>query len=170
MSAPTLATERLTLRPIRYDDFPAYATFLATDRAWGMGGPHGVRTAWEYFCNDTAQWTLLGMGGLMIVPHGTDAPAGQVAVCHGPIFPEPELGWFLYAGQEGKGYATEAARAMRDWAFDTRGLTTLVSYIDPVNTASVRVAERLGGVRDPDAATPFDEPDLVFRHSRGARR
>ncbi len=77
-----------------------------------MGGPHGIRTAWEYFCNDTAQWTLFGHGGLMIVPNGMDTPIGQVAVCHGPIFPEPELGWFLYAGHEGKGFATEAAAAV----------------------------------------------------------
>lgn len=169
MTAPTLTTDRLTLRPLQYADFPAYAAFLATDRAWGMGGPHGVRTAWEYFCNDTAQWTLLGMGGLMIVQHGQDAPVGQVAVCHGPIFPEPELGWFLYAGHEGKGYATEAATALRDWAFGSRGLTALVSYIEPANAASIRVAERLGGVPDPDAPTPFDEPDLVYRYLPGGR-
>lgn len=168
--APTLTTDRLTLRPLRWEDFADYAAFLATDRAWGMGGPHGLRTAWEYFCNDTAQWVLFGHGGLMIVPNGSDAPVGQVAVCHGPIFPEPELGWFLYAGQEGKGYASEAARALRDWAFDVRGLVTLVSYIDPGNAASVRLAERIGGVLDPDAATPFNDPDLVYRHMPGARR
>ena len=168
MTAPTLTTERLTLRPLRYEDFPAYAAFLATDRAWGMGGPHGVRTAWEYFCNDTAQWTLLGMGGLMIETKG-GAVIGQSAVCHGPIFPEPELGWFLYDGHEGQGYATEAAAAMRDWAFGPRGLTALVSYIERANAASIRVAERLGGIIDTDAATPFNEPDLVYRYHPGGR-
>ena len=152
---------------MRYEDFPAYAAFLASDRAWGMGGPHGVRTAWEYFCNDTAQWTLLGMGGLMIVPRGQTEPVGQVAVCHGPIFPEPELGWFLYDGHEGEGYATEAARALRDWAFDVRRVPTLVSYVDPGNAASARVAERLGAVLDQTAPSP-DPGDLVYRHRRAA--
>jgi RimJ/RimL family protein N-acetyltransferase len=111
---------------------------------------------------------LLGLGGLMIeTQDGT--VIGQSAVCHGPIFPEPELGWFLYAGYGGQGYATEAAAAMRDWAFGTRRLTALVSYIERANAPSIRVAERLGGVIDPAAATPFDEPDVVYRYHHRAR-
>jgi RimJ/RimL family protein N-acetyltransferase len=58
---------------------------------------------------------------------------------------------------------------MRDWAFGPRGQTNLVSYIDPKNTASIRVAERLGGVIDPDAATPWEDPDLVYRYHPGGR-
>jgi RimJ/RimL family protein N-acetyltransferase len=167
MTAPTLHTARLTLRPPRMEDFPAYRTFLMSDRARYMGGPHDAPMAWNWFCNDTAQWPLLGMGALMITEGG--AAIGQVAVCHGPIFPEPELGWFLYGGHEGVGYATEAATAMRDWAFGTRGLTTLVSYVDPVNAASARVALRLGAVIDPAAATPDNDPCTVYRHLAGGR-
>lgn len=164
MIAPTLHTRRLTLRPLRYEDFPAYAAFLASQRSIYMGGPHLGRTAWDWFCNDTAQWALLDMGALMIWPDGSDVPVGQVAVCHGPIFPEPELGWFLDDDGLGKGYATEAAAAMRDWAFDTRGLATLVSYIDPRNAASVGVAVRVGGTLDPLAVTAGGDPDLVYRY------
>ncbi len=164
MIAPRLNTERLSLRRPAMEDFPVYAAFLAGKRSIFMGGPLPERRAWSWFCNDVAQWTLLGIGGLIIVRRDEDTPIGQVAVCHGPIFPEPELGWFLFDGHEGKGYATEAARAMRNWAFRRRGLTSLVSYIDPENAASIAVAERLGAARDPGAATPFDEPTLVFRH------
>jgi len=61
-------------------------------------------------------------------------------------------------GHEGRGYATEAALALRDWAF------SLVSYIAPGNAASVAVAERLGARLDP--AAPRTVPaDLVYRHS-----
>ena len=163
---PQLSTDRLTLRPARMDDLPDYTAFLATDRCRYMGGPHPAREAWNWFCNDTAQWALLGMGGLLIVPRGAASAVGQVAVCHGPIFPEPELGWFLYDGHEGKGYATEAAALMRDWAFGPRGLTALVSYVDPANTASARVARRLGAEIDPNAATPDNTPTDVWRHRR----
>ncbi len=46
----------------------------------------------------------------------------------------------------GKGFATEAARRIRDYARDDLGWTTVVSCIDPANSASIRVADRLGAV------------------------
>ena len=69
---------------------------------------------------------------------------------------------------EGKGYAFEAAQAARAHAFDVLGWETAVSYIDPGNARSIELAERLGAVRDPEAA-PFHEGDLVFRHSAPGR-
>jgi RimJ/RimL family protein N-acetyltransferase len=166
MIAPTLHTARLVLRPMVMGDFGAYAAFLATDRARHMGGPYDLRGAWGMFCHDIALWALAGHGALMIDTEAGET-VGQVGVNAGPLFPECELGWLLYAGQEGRGYATEAATALRDWAFAVRGLPTLVSYMDPANLASARVAERLGARLDPDAARqPGDEADLVYRHHR----
>ena len=52
---------------------------------------------------------------------------GQVGINHGPRFPEKELGWLLHEGYEGQGYATEAARTLRDWAARALGLYDLVS-------------------------------------------
>ncbi|MFV2033696.1 MAG: GNAT family N-acetyltransferase [Halocynthiibacter sp.] len=57
----------------------------------------------------------------------------------------------------------EAALAMRRWAFDVRKLDTLVSYVDPENLRSRKLAERLGAKLD-DAAIRQDPTDLVFRH------
>jgi len=166
-SIPVLETERLTLRAHTMGDFQAYAAFCASDRSRYMGGPFAVTKAWNWFCNDTAQWALLDMGGLLIDRRDTGETIGQVSLCHGPIFPEPELGWFLFDGHEGHGFAVEAATALRGWAYGKRGLTTLVSYIDIENARSIAVAERLGATRDPAAALP--EGDLpsdtyVFRH------
>lgn len=159
---PTLQTSRLVLRLPVITDFPAYRDFVTSPRAQGMGGPHDAATAWDWFCNDVAQWSLLGLGGLTVTLKGK--PIGQVAVCHGPNFPEPELGWFLFdAANEGQGYASEAAAALRDWALGPRGLDTVVSYIDPANIASQRLAERLGGRLDLGAATPGGMTCLTYR-------
>ena len=57
---------------------------------------------------------------------------------------ETELGWLLAREHWGRGYATEAALALRDWAFAERGLTRLISLIAPTNLRSIHVAERLG--------------------------
>ena len=165
MTAPTLHTPRLTLRAPEMADFAAYRAFVTSDRSRFMGGPHDAATAWSWFCNDAAQWPLLNMGGLTVLRG--DQQIGQVALCHGPIFPEPELGWFLFDGFEGQGFATEAATALRDWAFGPRGLTTIVSYIDAANTASQAIAGRLGGVVDPAAATPDGMTTLVYRFAKG---
>ena len=167
MTPPILTTARLVLRPATMADFAAYAAFLTTDRTEYMSGPLDLAKAWDWFCNDVAQWSLLDMGALVVAHQGR--VVGQVAVCHGPIFPEPELGWFLYdQADEGQGFVTEAATALRDWAFGTRGLPTLVSYIDPDNRRSIALAQRLGAVLDPNAADPGDGPTLVYRYGRSA--
>lgn len=88
---------------------------------------------------------------------------GQVGISYGPLFPEWELGWFLFPEAEGQGFAYEAAIALRAWGKDERRLETLVSYIDPENTRSARLAERLGARLDASAKRP-DPTDLVYRH------
>ena len=161
---PTLTTSRLILRPPVHADYPAYAAFLASPRSVHMGGPFTGWAAWGMFCHDVACWQLFGHGALMIDLRETGECVGQVGINHGPQFPEKELGWLLYAGYEGQGYAFEAARALRDWAFAERGLPTLVSYCDGANARSIAVAEKLGAVRDP-AAPKQDPEDVVFRHA-----
>jgi hypothetical protein len=81
------------------------------------------------------------------VPEGS--PVVRAAVEAGRlVWSEPELGWQLQIEAEGKGYAFEAAIAMRDWAFQVRKLKTLVSYIGPDNARSIRLADRLGATLD----------------------
>lgn len=160
---PTLETERLLLRPQTMDDWPAYASLMMSGHAVHIGGPHTLEDAWGLFCHDLAQWPLLGQGGLMIESRETKLCLGQVGISYGPLFPEHELGWLLYPGAEGKGYAYEAAGAMRDWAFAVRGLETLVSHIDPENHRSRKLAERLGAELELDPERPGPEV-LVYRH------
>ncbi|MBB2836348.1 MULTISPECIES: GNAT family N-acetyltransferase [Rhizobium] len=162
--AITLRTERLFLRKPEINDFEAYAGLMASPRSAGMGGPFDLRAAWGMFCHDVALWQLFGHGALMIELAEKGECVGQVGINHGPLFPEKELGWFVYDGHEGRGYATEAALALRDWAFSALKLPSLVSYIAPGNTASVAVAERLGARLDPTAPRT-DPADLVYRHS-----
>lgn len=166
MPAPTLTTARLVLRPYQMGDFADFAGFVASDRTAHMGGPYqgaqAVATAWAWFCNDVAQWALRGMGGLMIALQGR--LLGNVTLCQSPDFPEPELGWALFApADEGQGYAREAARALLDWALGARGLATVVSYIDAGNAPSRRLAADLGGVVDASAATPNGAQTMVYR-------
>ncbi len=161
---PTLHTERLTLRPYQRSDWEAYRAFAASDRTKYMGGPIDEAKAWGWFTNDTASWALYGFGNLAIDLDGMQV--GFAGLVQPPNFPEPECGWALFAGHEGKGYASEAAAAMIAHTFATTKLDTIVSYVDPDNAASAAVAQRIGGIEDPNAKGPFGDTNRIFRYMR----
>ncbi|WP_417689477.1 GNAT family N-acetyltransferase [Roseibium sp.] len=163
MIIPKLETERLILRPQTHDDWPAYRELMMSERAKGMGGPHAESFAWGMFCHDLVQWQLFEVGALMVDYKTTGRCVGQAGINSGPLFPEYELGWFVYGEAEGKGYAFEAASVLRTWALKERKLPTLVSYIDKDNLRSRALAERLGASVDVTAESP-DPEDLVYRH------
>ena len=60
------------------------------------------------------------------------------------VLPAVEVGWRLARGAWGRGLATEGAHAALDHAFGPLELKSVISVIDPANTRSVRVAEKLG--------------------------
>ena len=163
--APTLRTDRLVLRPHRRDDWPAYAAFMASDRAAPIGGPFGTLAAWGWFCSDHGQWALTGTGALAVDRDGE--MVGQVVLNDLPTFPEFELGWLAFEGQEGRGYLSEAAAAFLGWIRAEVRPPSLVSYVSPDNARSLALAERLGAVRD-DAAPAPDPDDVVMRHEVAA--
>jgi RimJ/RimL family protein N-acetyltransferase len=63
-------------------------------------------------------------------------------------WPECEVIWGLAPSARGQGYATEAGRRSRDFAYQQLGWTTLISCIAPENAPSQRVAARLGATRE----------------------
>ena len=79
-----------------------------------------------------------------------------------PFQPCVEVGWRLVREAWGHGYATEAARACLDHAFDTLALDEVVSFTAVVNVPSRRVMERLGMHHDP--AEDFDHPAVPAGH------
>jgi RimJ/RimL family protein N-acetyltransferase len=164
-TVPTLITQRLRLRPLTIGDYGVYAAVMQSERAVHMGGPLDDREAWGMFCHCMGSWSMFGHGALMAEIAATGDAVGMVSINSGPLFPEDELGWFLFEGFEGRGYATEAAQALRDWAFEDRRLKTLVSYFSPENSRSVAVSARLGGVLD-QYAQVLDPTDIVYRYSR----
>lgn len=165
--APIIETQRLRLRGHIESDFDHFADMFASERSRFMHGPLTRRQAWFAFCGDIAQWQLFGHGAWGVERIGDGAFVGQVALNKPPHFPELELGWFVMDGFEGKGYAMEAAMAARDYAYVEMGRDTLVSYIDPLNTRSIALAERMGATRDDAAERPDGETldeCLTYRH------
>lgn len=162
---PVLQTERLTLRAPVLDDFEPYAAVLMSERARHIGGPTDRHLAWLDFGSETAGWILRGYGAFAMERREDGRFLGLMILHWEDGDPERELGWVLTEEAEGHGYGFEAARAARDHAYGPLGWTTVVSYIEPENTRSIRLAERLGATRDAAAQKPREAPDcLVYRH------
>lgn len=83
----------------------------------------------------------------------------RLAAAHGPDAPPSvgELGWVFSPAYAGRGLATEAARALVDLGFGHYPLHRLMAQLDPRNTASARLCERLGMRHE--AHTREDFPD-----------
>ena len=160
---PVIATERLRLRAPHIADFPIYARFLI-DTDLDAADDDMREEAWLDFCQIAASWPLRGFGS-WTADDRRGRTVGAVVLNHEFGDPEVELGWAVAEGAEGQGIATEATRAVRSHLFGAMGFATLVSYIDPVNTRSIAVAERLGAVRDAKAEAALNDEILVYRHS-----
>jgi RimJ/RimL family protein N-acetyltransferase len=146
-----LCTERLVLHPVTADD---HAVLLAH---WGApdvrrflfdGAMLSAAEISEAIEDSTRDFGRAGYGLWLI--HEKD-PAGLVGTTG--LRPLEDIGleifYSLAPGSWGKGYATEAARAVLDHALGPLGLPEVLAEVDEGNTASIAVIERLG-------MTPFD--------------
>ncbi len=86
---------------------------------------------------------------LAITIRPNDTVRGVIKIhCQFAKIREWEIGWAVHPEEWGKGYATEAARYVMDWAFHQFNLHRIVAYCHANNVASVRVMEKLGMHRD----------------------
>jgi RimJ/RimL family protein N-acetyltransferase len=141
--APELVTERLVLRGWRDSDLEAYAEMAADPEVMRhLGGPMDRAGAWRLMALYAGHWALRGYGNWVVEREGVTI--GRCGLWRPEGWPGLELGWKLARGAWGHGYATEAARAAMDWAWNELRAPRLISIVDPENTPSARVAERLG--------------------------
>ncbi|MBA84819.1 MAG: GNAT family N-acetyltransferase [Rhodobacteraceae bacterium] len=166
-NAPTLETDRLILRgPHRKDAEPLMDFLCDQDRAKGFGAYDNRSDAWRWFALNIGHWHLHGYGYLTIEDKASGQAAGITGIWNPHGWPEPELGWVVFADFEGKGIAHEAALRAREWAYapDGLGMTTLTSNIVPGNVRSIALAERLGATFERKYQNVHMGEDLLYRH------
>jgi RimJ/RimL family protein N-acetyltransferase len=174
-----LRTERLLLRLPRLEDAaeaagmlgdPEVMRFLGGETVPAEAAPAVVEkwiARWEdNGCGpfsivrlEDGRW--LGRSGILVWDvrtwtHTTFANAGEHA--------QPELGWALAHEHWGRGYATEAVRAVREWAYGELDVRRLVSVIRPDNIRSRRLAERLGATPGETVSLFDGGPHVVWEH------
>ncbi len=160
---PVLETQRLVLRGPEPGDYPNFKATFASYRSRFMGGPLNPYEAWMLYAAEIGHWEIRGFGMWMIHLRETDETLGMAGGWFPPKWPEREIAWFIWPERTGHGYALEATHRARQYFYDVAGWETAVSYLDPKNLDSIRLAERLGATRD-KVATSVDGSDVVYRH------
>ena len=161
MTGPVLQTERLTLRPLAIEDFPRWAEMMADPVASKfLGGVQPASTAWRGFMSMAGAWSLTGISMFSLIERDTGLWLGRIGPWTPHGWPGTEVGWGLHPDAQGKGYGVEAATATLDYAFDVLGWTDVIHCIDPDNTPSQRLAERLGSYNQGPTRMPAPFQDL----------
>ena len=166
--ALTLDTERLQLRRWRDADRELFAALNADPRVMEFfaSGPLSQRDSDALADRIEDQFAEFGFGLWAIDVPGVVEFAGFCGLAV-PSFtahftPCVEIGWRLAADCWGRGYATEAARAVLAHAFGPLGLREIVSFTTVANVRSQRVMQRIGMTRSP--ADDFDHPGIGEGH------
>ena len=163
-----IETERLILRRFQLSDDNAMNCVFGDAEVMRFGD--GVKTeeeigAWLVDCIED-YYQQRDFGPWAVVEKNSRSIIGYCGLFYFPDvngMPEIEIGYRLARSFWGKGYATEAALAVRDYAFDTLGLTRLITMIDPQNVASIRVAEKIGMIYEQDVMFDgYTHPDHVY--------
>ena len=157
---PTLETARLVLRPLAPEDFEPWAAFMADEASRFIGGPQARSVAWRGFMSVAGAWAMSGYSMFSVIEKSSGRWIGRVGPWVPEGWPGTEVGWGLVKDAYGQGYATEAAAAAIDWAFDALGWTDVIHCIDPENITSQRVAERLGSSNRGPGRMPAPFEDL----------
>ncbi|RKF12900.1 N-acetyltransferase [Roseovarius spongiae] len=160
---PVIETRRLVLRGPEPDDYPDFKATFSSYRSRFMGGPLNRYEAWMLYAAEIGHWAIRGYGMWMIHARADGRTLGMAGGWSPAGWPEREIAWIIWPGEAGRGYALEATHAARDYLYEQMGWDGAVSYIDPRHLDSIRLAERLGAIKDHDADT-IDGHDAVYRH------
>lgn len=144
-----LETARLIIRPLQAKDADALATIWTdAEVTRHMGGPRIFDEVRTNLLNDAGQSPPPRFDSWPLVEKATGRVVGHCGLLDKDVDGrlEIELVYVLAKEVWGRGYATEAATALREYAIKDLGLVRLIALIEPENTASIRVAEKVGFV------------------------
>jgi RimJ/RimL family protein N-acetyltransferase len=169
-SAPILETERLRLRAWRKDDREKYFAILQEPAVFRHFGPEpmGMEECWRRLMAAVGGWQLNGFGGWAVERKSDGKLIGMTALFTAwrdlvPQFgDQPEMGWIFATEAHGHGLASDACRAVLDWAESNLDPTPIWAIVAPANEPSLKLAEKLGFERVHETLY-HNDPTVVFR-------
>jgi RimJ/RimL family protein N-acetyltransferase len=152
LPTPTLQTPRLLLRPFLETDAEAIYALQSNPRVlrYWDSPPWKDRSRAEAFLSACRQIEEDGSGARFVIE--TLQAQAFIGWCSmfrwNPTYRSLGIGYCLDEPAWGKGHATEAVQAMLSWAYQALDLNRVEAELDTRNTASARVLEKLGFVRE----------------------
>jgi RimJ/RimL family protein N-acetyltransferase len=168
--APRIETDRLVLRHWRKDDFRPWYAIISHPEVHRYFGPEPMRAedCWRRLMASAGGWQFNGFGSWAVELKADGRLVGNAGLFIAwrdlePEFgEEPEMGWIMAADTHGQGLASEACRAVLDWAEANLDPTPVWAIIAPANLPSRKLAERLG-FETLGETSYGDEPTLVLK-------
>ena len=164
-----LETKRLLLREMNPGDFDALLmVFGDPETMWHYPFTFDGQHVRDWIERKMNRYRKDGFGLWAVCLKDTGEVIGDCGLTLQNIDGEtlPEIGYHIRRDCQRKGYASEAARAVRNWAFQNTGYPALYSYCKYTNTASIRTAESIGMRFDreyPDAVNGTTHVSVIRR-------
>jgi RimJ/RimL family protein N-acetyltransferase len=158
-----LETERLRLRQWRESDVDPLFAFYCDPQSQAIYGDISRSDVWRRIALIIGHFQIRGFGLYALEDKASSELAGYAGLWFPDGWDDVEVGYGIAPQFRGRGLATEAARRMCDHGFRELGLARLVSYINPINVTSIRVAEKLGAVPDGEFIM-HGKPHMIYRH------
>ena len=142
-----IETERLFLREMVEDDFEALRRVLG-DRDIMRHYPYEFddERIRSWIARNRERYSIFGFGLWAVCRKDTGEMIGDcgltMQIIDGQI--RPEIGYHIRADHQRQGYATEAARAVRDWTWQNTPFRAIYSYMKAENIPSIRTAMAYG--------------------------
>lgn len=161
---PIITTDRLTMRGPEAEDFALFREFYATAEGSGhYGGPLRADQAFLRLAEDMGHWQLRGFGRWIVTVTDTGEAVGGCGLWHPVGWPSHELTWWLMPRHRGKGFATEASRAVIRHACDALRWSHVETHTRDENGPALKLVARLGGEKIRREEFPDGVTRDVFR-------
>ena len=170
-----LETQRLWLRELRLEDFDDACLLLQDpDVMYAYEGPFSREEVQDWLDRQLRRYREDGFGLWGVIEKKSGTLIGQCGITRQQCgdSPVPEVGYLLRRAYWHQGYATEAARACKEYAFQILGFQEVYSIIRDTNLPSQRVALRNGMHQVGQIVKHYkgvDMPHRVFKVERDAR-
>jgi RimJ/RimL family protein N-acetyltransferase len=161
----SIQTARLQLRQFAHEDWlhlhEHYSDLECTKFTFRRALTEGE--TWRAMCSMVGHWTVRGYGPFAAVEVSSQTVIGAVGLWYPNDWPEPEIKWALSKRFWGKGYASEAVRAIQVPATKLLAGKPPISFINAENEPSIRLAKAVGAVLESNVEFR-GSPWQVYRH------
>ena len=162
-----LETERLMLRQFVHADWTAlhehYSDVECTKFTFRRALTEGE--SWRAMCSMVGHWQIRGYGPYVVIEKASGDVLGAVGLWYPNDWPEPEIKWALIRRFWGKGFASEAVRAVQAPAVTLFGGAPPISFINAENTPSINLAVAVGATHE-QTVEFRGSPWHIYRHPR----